>query len=83
MDYYLLIARSVTHAQHMARVLEACGIRSGILRAPAGLTNRGCSYALRIRKEQLHAARTCLEQAELQPLGIFTRQGNGYREVGR
>ena len=81
MEYYLLIARSVTQAQHMARELDKCGVRSGILRAPAGLTNRGCSYVLRIRAEQWNVARPCLEKADLKPLGIYSNQGNVYREV--
>lgn len=81
METYLLIARSVTHAQRMARVLENCGIRAGLFRAPAGLTTRGCGYAVRIRAEQLAAARNCLVNADLQPIGIFVRDGAGYREV--
>lgn len=83
MEYYLLIARSVTQAQHMAHVLDGCGIRSGVLRAPSGLTGRGCSYAIRIRAEQWNAARACLEKSDLQPLGVYSSQGNGYREVSR
>ncbi len=81
MEIYLLIARSVTHAQRMVRVLESCGIRAGMFRAPAGLTTQGCSYAVRIREDQMLRARSCLVGADLQPLGIFTRDGNGYREV--
>ena len=83
MEFYLLIARSVTQAQHMVRVLEGCGIRGGMLRAPSGLTNRGCSYAVRIRAAQWPAARTCLDRAGLRPLGIYGREGSGYREVER
>ena len=81
METYLLIARSVTQAQHMARVLEGCGIPAGIFRAPAGLTNHGCSYAVRIRAGQWDAARSCLQRAELRPLGIYRRESDGYREV--
>ena len=81
METYLLIARSVTQAQHMARVLENCGIHAGIFRAPAGLTNRGCSYAVRIRAGQWDAVRSCLQRSELQPLGIYRREGDSYREV--
>lgn len=81
METYLLIARSVTQAQHMARTLERCGIRVGLLRAPAGLTNRGCSYAVRIRAAQWDAARACLTQADLRPIGVYRREGAGYREV--
>ena len=81
MEYYLLIARSDTQAQHMARILEGCGVSAGILRAPAGLTNRGCSYAVRIRAEQWAASQKCLAQANLRPLGVYSRENGNYREV--
>lgn len=81
METYLLIARSVTHAQRMARALESCGVRAGISRAPTGLTRSGCSYAIRIRAGQWNAARACLNEAELRPIGIFRRDKDGYREV--
>ena len=54
---------------------------AGIIRAPAGLTNRGCSYGLRIRAGQWDAARACLQRAELRPIGIYQREGDSYREV--
>ena len=81
MEYCILIVRSVTHAQHAVRTLERCGLRAAMFRAPAGLTNRGCSYAVRIRAADLDAARRCLNRAELTPLAIYGREGNEYREV--
>ena len=42
MDHELLLARSITQAQHMVRSLGGCGIRSALMRAPVGLTDRGC-----------------------------------------
>ncbi|MBE6989454.1 MAG: DUF3343 domain-containing protein [Ruminococcaceae bacterium] len=81
MEYYLLIARSVTQAQRMARLLEGCGIRAWMFRAPAALSNRGCSYAVRVRAQQWDAAHDCLRRSDLQPLGIYHGDGNRYREV--
>ena len=49
MEYVIFIARSVTQAQRMMRTLEACGIWAKIFRAPVGLTEFGCSYAVKIR----------------------------------
>ena len=48
MPYYLLLSRSITHAQRMSRVLERAGITARFFRPPMGLTDRGCSYAVRI-----------------------------------
>jgi hypothetical protein len=83
MDDYLLIARSITRAQCMARVLGQCGIRAAVFRAPAGLTDRGCSYAVRIRSDRFAAAMACLRQARLEPLHIFRRENGEFREVER
>ena len=48
MDYYLFAARSVTHAQRMARLLSDAGISAKIRRAGAAITERGCGYTLEI-----------------------------------
>lgn len=81
MDEYLLIVRSVTHAQHTARVLGQCGIRGTMLRAPTGLTDRGCSYAVRVRTGDMGAVMRCLNGAGLTPLEVFIREDGGYRRV--
>ncbi len=81
MDYYLLIARSVTQAQRMAAVLEGKGIRSTILRAPAALNHKGCSYALRFGGTEPEKVRKILQAAGIQPLPIYEKTGQGYEEV--
>ena len=81
MEHYLLIVRSVTHAQSIVRAVDRCGIRSSMLRAPTGLTDRGCSYGVRIRAMDHEAARECLQQAGLMPMRIYGRESSGYREV--
>ena len=58
MDHELLLARSITQAQHMVRALGGCGIRAALMRAPMGLTDRGCAYAVRLRPGAL--SRRCL-----------------------
>ena len=63
MDHELLLARSITQAQHMVRSLGGCGIRSALMRAPVGLTDRGCAYGVRLRPGTLEAALTCLQAA--------------------
>ena len=82
MEQYLIIARSVTHAQRMVRALEQCGIRSFLLRTPAGLTGGGCSYAVKVRGQRQQEAQTCLQTAGLTPLGIYERTDSGWQEAG-
>lgn len=81
MEYVIIIARSVTQAQRMMRTLENCGIWAKIFRAPVGLTEFGCSYAVKIRRERLHAAMECLGKSGLQPLSVHEKTEDGYREV--
>lgn len=81
MDEYLLIVRSVTHAQHTVQALWTCGVRGTMLRAPAGLTDRGCSYGVRIRAADRDTAKTCLQRAGLIPLEVYSREEGGYRRV--
>ncbi len=83
MDYDLIIARSVTHAQRMLQTLQRNGLKGTMLRAPAGLTDRGCSYAIRIQTEERDPARQVLGAAGLAPIQWFTRENAGFREVDR
>ena len=71
MSYYLLLSRSITHAQRMTRTLERAGITARFFRPPMGLTDRGCSYAVRISESSLPAAMTRLREAGLAPMRVF------------
>ncbi len=81
MDHYLIIARSVTYAQRMQRVLARAGIRCQIFRAPRDLTNLGCAYALRVSVSDLTAALTALHKDGMDPVQIFLYQRGLYQEV--
>ena len=52
MEYYLILARSVTYAQRMQSALNRIGIRSQIFRAPRDLTDLGCAYLVRISPQR-------------------------------
>ena len=81
MEYVIIIARSVTQAQRMMRKLEDCGIWAKIFRAPVGLTEFGCSYAVKIRREKLWQAMDCLRRRGSTPLSVHEKTESGYREV--
>ena len=83
MDHYLIIARSVTYAQRMQRVLARAGIRCQIFRAPRELTELGCAYAVRVAVSDLTAAWTTIHRESLDPVQIFLYQRGIYQEVGR
>ena len=82
MEYVLIIARSITYAQRMNGLLERSGITAPYYRAPAGLTDRGCSYAVRVGTEYFPAAVRILRAGGLAPMRMFYSAGDGaYREV--
>ena len=53
MNHYLIVCRSVTQAQRAGYLLSAAGITNRIFRSPVGLTERGCSYSVRIGEPYL------------------------------
>ena len=82
MEEYLITARSVTHAQRMAQVLERRGLRVAVARAPMGLTGKVCGYVLRLRgRPRMEAALRLLREAGFVPTQVFRRRDDGYEEV--
>jgi hypothetical protein len=79
---YLIMCRSLTYAQRVANTLERAGIPARILRSPAAISPKGCSYSVRVGERQLSRAMSILAQKKLPYLGIYVgRRGDGYREV--
>lgn len=72
MEHYLLIARSITHAQQMSRALERIGIPARIRRAGANITGRGCGYTLEIGARYLDRAVAALDTPALRPLQVIS-----------
>ena len=75
MEHYLLIARSITQAQRMERVLQSSGYRCRYFRAPTVLSESGCSYAVAVYSESLSEIELILNSAHLQPLQVYRRSG--------
>lgn len=81
MEHDLILARSVTFAQRMQKVLERVGIRCQIFRAPRELTDLGCAYTVQIPSAELMPALSHLRRAGLEPVQIFRFRKGQYREV--
>lgn len=82
MPYYLLLSRSITHAQRMSSALRTIGINARIFRPPVGLTDKGCSYAVRVAEAGFVPAMRKLKAAELLPVRVFYTTGDGaYQEI--
>lgn len=81
MEYYLLIARSVTRAQKMDAELRKRGIHAEVSHAPAGLTDKGCAYGLKISPRRAVAAMRILRSKGLELYRIYVYNGSDLREV--
>ena len=82
MEFYVMIARSVTYAQRIQRELRRAGIRAALFRAPLELTGgAGCSYAVRIAAEALLPALRILRASRLDAVRILKTDGIRATEV--
>jgi len=71
----------VTQAQLAGRQLERAGIVYQINRTPAGLTERGCSYSVRVPERYIRQALEYLRDMRPSWYKVFRSDGGGYTEV--
>ena len=82
MDSYYLTCRSLTYAQRLSRVLNSAGIRNSLVRTPSGMSNEGCGYSVRIRRDFLNDSLSVLRYSNMMPKRIFYVCDDGsYQEV--
>ena len=81
MSYYLLMCRSLTYAQRLARELEKYGIGSSVTRGPQN-AGTGCSYGVKISERRLGDALRAAKNAGMDPLRVYLNDSSGlFREV--
>lgn len=80
-EYYVILARSITYAQRMEKLLARAGIRCRIFRPPRELTELGCAYAISIAVSDLSETLSLLHRAGLDPMQVFLYQFGTYQEV--
>mgnify|MGYP002657787500 CR=1 FL=1 len=81
MDYYLFAARSVTHAQRMARLLSDAGISASIHRAGAELTERGCGSSVDLPRRHAARAMQACRAGGVLPVKVLFVSDDGMQEV--
>ncbi len=81
MNHYLIVYRSITQAQLAGRALDRAGIGHQIQRTPAGLTERGCSYSVRVPERYGRQALELLQGARPAFYTIFKGSGGSYAEL--
>ena len=78
----LIMFRSLTYAQRGASVLERSGISASIAKAPMKMTDKGCSYCVRISESGLTMALTALERGDIVYGKVLRFSGEGeYQEI--
>ena len=81
MTQYLIMCRSLTHAQKSVSLLERNGIFGTIVKAPRELSEKGCGYAVSLRRN-LEAAVDALKKNDLLRGKIYAKDDDGcFREV--
>ncbi len=82
MTLYLITFRSLTHAQRSARLLERRGMTATVVKAPQGLSNSGCAYAVTLRGRPEEAL-ALLRKNNMRLGRLFRRGADGaWEEVG-
>ena len=81
MEHYLILARSVTYAQRMQKVLARAGVRSRIFRAPREVTELGCAYAVRVEHYEIQKAVRVIRGEGLPFVQIFVFRNGAYQEA--
>ena len=71
MSYYLLMCKSLTYAQRMARTFERYGITAIVTKGPQSLSAQGCAYCVKISERRLPEAVRAMRDSGLGPVKIF------------
>lgn len=74
MHLYYITFRSVTFAQRGERLLRDAGFSCTMGRSPRWMEEQGCSYALRLRTDEIQRAADLLRGSRI-PLRKFYIQG--------
>ena len=78
----LILFRSLTHAQRAAHGLERGGMTAIVRKAPPGLSDRGCTYCVRLRANRLDAALALLAERGMEHGRVFVQREDGvFQEV--
>lgn len=81
MDAYLIVAQSITQAQHMQRALYQVGIPSRIVRGHRAISPQGCGYTLQIRGADLEPTVQLLRREGFWPFRVYAYGNGRYQEV--
>ena len=78
----IIMFRSLTYAQRGIRALGSGGVPATLIRAPAGLSDRGCAYGALVSPRRVAQAVRTLREREVPHGKVFLPdEDGGYREA--
>ena len=80
MEQCYISFRSVTLAQRAEGILKGEGYRCYLQRAPKWMGQRGCSYALGVRRETVAGCVAALQQEQAVFSKVYCQYADGRRE---
>ena len=83
MTRYLILCKSLTHAQRSARLLERAGITATVVKSESGLSTKGCRYAVQLARHFDEAVRILRDSDMLAGKLFFQREDGVYEEIMR
>lgn len=78
----LIVCRSLTTAQRMARLLDRSGISASVLRLPGMIDGSGCGYSVKVSERNLADALIVVRRAGMNPVKVCMLFEDGsYKEL--
>lgn len=81
MNKCLILFRSLTAAQYVAKLLGKEGISAAIVRTPKNLATEGCGYAIKLNSNFLESAYNILMNSGARFTKIYCSREDGSYEV--
>ena len=81
MNYCLAVFSSITYANRRKKILDSKIGYVALMHAPAGISDKGCSYCLRFRPENLRTVKETAEKNGVKIRGFYEETEKGYRSI--
>ena len=81
MSYCLAVFSSITYANRIKKILDSKIGYTALMHAPMGLTEKGCAYCLRFRKNHINTVAEIADKNGVNIRGFYEETDNGYRRI--
>ncbi len=81
MSYCLAVFSSITYANRIKKILDSKIGYMALMHAPSGLSEKGCAYCLRFRKEHLDTVSKTAQSNNINIRGFYEETDKGYKKL--